>query len=129
MHYSKLLPKMDSSYVSLAKGKPSKVVTMPGRWLRNFGTWKRMGDWTTLCPSCLKDAQYLRLYRLWRLSRCRFHNRPYNLHLGVHVTRRKKCALFFLSVTASDHAASPGAPTLCRPTPARPVHWCAPVVC
>ena len=59
---------------------------------------KRHGDWTTLCHSCLKYAQYLRLCSPGRLSRCRFHNRPYNLHLGVHVTRRKKCALFFLSV-------------------------------
>src|SRR3989441_12185954 len=29
------------------------------------------------------------------VSRCRFHHRPYNLHQGVHVTRRKNCALFF----------------------------------
>jgi hypothetical protein len=29
------------------------------------------------------------------LSRDRFHNWPYNLPQGVHVTRREKCALFF----------------------------------
>src|SRR5215510_16268552 len=56
---------------------------------------KRYGDWTTLCHSCLKYAQYLRLYRLGRLSRGRLHNRPYNLHQGIHVTQRKKCALYF----------------------------------
>ena len=45
---------------------------------------KRHGDWTTLCYSCLKYAQYLRLYRLGRWSRGRLHNRPYNLHQGAH---------------------------------------------
>src|SRR5262249_11858192 len=48
-----------------------------------------------VCHSSLKYVQYLRPCSPGRLSRCRFHNRPYNLHQGVHVTRRKKCVLFF----------------------------------
>jgi hypothetical protein len=62
---------------------------------------KRHGDWTTLCHGGLKYAQYSRPCSPGRLSRCRFHNRPYNLHQGVHVTRRKICVLFFLSVRGS----------------------------
>jgi hypothetical protein len=54
-----------------------------------------------LVPGGLKYAQYSRPCSPGRLSRCRFHNRPYNLHQGVHVTRRKICVLFFLSMSDS----------------------------